>query len=108
MCKIADYPGWYSKAKEVLRREGIDPTMPGYEFLRRALVIYKVERKVDKKELFKQIKEGIVVPANKGIQFEREKVKERDEVEQWMIEAIRSAGIDMSLLEYVRQLSDEM
>lgn len=108
MCKIADYPGWYSKAKEILRREGIDPTMPGYEFLRRALVIYKVEDKIDKKELFKQIKEGVVVPANKGMQFKEEEAKERDEVEQWIIEAIRSAGIDLPILEYIKQLSDEL
>ena len=46
MCKIAEYPGLYSRANEILRREGMNCSIPGYEFIRRALVIYKVEEKI--------------------------------------------------------------
>lgn len=105
MCRIANYPGLYSKANELLRREGINSEMPGYEFLKRAIVIYKVEGEQPKEEFLAEIKEGILIPANKDLNAQNK--KSRDEVEQWMIEAIKSAGIDIPLMEYIKQLAEE-
>lgn len=106
MCKIADYPGLYSKANEILRGEGISSEMPGYEFLKRAIVIYKVDGEQPKEKFFSEIKEGMLIPANRDLSFENK--KDRDEVEQWMIEAVKSAGIDVPLMEYIKQLAEEI
>ena len=82
-------------------------SIPGYEFIRRAIVIYKVEEKISKEELIISLKEeGIVIPANKDLNFQNK--SERDELEQWMIEAIKSIGIDIDLMEYIKQLSSEI
>ena len=113
MCKVSKYPGLYSNANEVLRREGINPSMPGYEFLKRAIVIYKVEGMQKKEKFLSDIKEGRVIPANKCFNFEdkrdrKEGLEERDEVEQWMIEAAKSAGVDIPLMQYIKQLSEEL
>ena len=108
MCKIADYPGLYIKANELLRVEGISSEMPGYEFLKRAIVIFKVEGPQPKKQFLAEIKNGMLIPANKGLNDLKEDEENRDEVEQWMIEAIKSAGINTQLMEYIRQLSEEI
>lgn len=107
MCKISDYPGLYTKANEILRKEGINASIPGYEFLRRAIVIYKVEKVASIEKLVTELKnEGIVIPANKDLDFNKK--SERDEVEQWMIEALKSAGIDTPLIKYIVQIADEL
>ena len=108
MCKISSYPGLYSKANEILRGEEISPEMPGYEFLKRAIVIYRVDGEQPKEKFFSEIKEGMIIPANKDLGFENKKDKNRDEAEQWMIEAIKSAGIDIPLMEYIKQLAEEI
>lgn len=105
MCKISNYPGWYIKANETLRRERINPEMPGYEFLKRAIVIYKVEGEMPKEQFLSEIKEGILVPSNKDLKLKNK--KEREEVEQWMIEAMKSIGIETSLMDYIKQLANE-
>ena len=102
MCKISDYPGLYAKTDEYLRRESINHTIPGYEFLRKAIVIRKVEGRILSEELFEKIKEGSVVPANE------KKPDDRDDVEQWMLEAIRSAGIDISVESFIDQIANEI
>lgn len=106
MCKISNYPGLYSKANEVLRIEKIKEEMPGYEFLKRAIVIYKVDGEKPKEMFLAEIKEGMLIPANRGLSFENK--KDRDEVEQWMIEAVKSAGIDVPIMEYIKQLATEI
>ena len=106
MCKISNYPGLYSKANEILRCEGLSSEMPGYEFLRRAIVILKVNGEQSREQFLSEIKEGILVPANKDINFANK--MERDEVEQWMIETIKSVGIDIPLMNYIKQLADEI
>ena len=50
----------------------------------------------------------MIIPANKDLSFENKKDKNRDEAEQWMIEAIKSAGIDIPLMEYIKQLAEEI
>lgn len=107
MCKIADYPELYLKANEVLRRERISPQMPGYELLRRAIVIQKVEGKVSLEE----IEKGRVIPSNKDINLEK---KNRSNTMQWMIEAIKSVGIgedekpEKALKEFIRQGAEKL
>ena len=106
MCKISDYPGLYSKVNEVLRIENLKEDMPGYEFLRRAVVIYKVDGEMDKDVFLSGIKEGMLIPANKDLNFAKK--EDRDEVEQWMIEAVKSAVIDVPLMDYIKQLAAEI
>lgn len=107
MCKIADYPELYAKANEILRRDGISSQMPGYELLRKALVTQKVEGKVSLQDIAK----GMVIPCNKDINLER---KNRPAEMQWMIEAIKSAGIgekqdvEVALKEYIEQRAQEL
>lgn len=107
MCKISSYPGLYSKTNEILRKEGINSSIPGYEFLRRAIIIYKVDKCPSIEKLISELKDaGIVIPANKDLDLGSK--SDRDSVEQWMIEAMKSAGIDTPLMEYIKQLADEL
>ena len=107
MCKMAEYPKLYTKASEILRREKINTTIPGYEFLKRAIVIYCVEKGPSKEKLIEIIKkEGMVIPINKDLSLKRK--GKREEIEQWMIEAIKSAGVNISLMEYIKKLAEEI
>ncbi len=109
MCKISDYPGLYSRANELLRREGMNPQMPGYELLRKAIVIQKVEGKVSLEEITR----GMVIPYNKDIDLDK---KKRTAEMQWMVEAVRSIGIgdasnenpEVTLYGYIKQLAFEI
>lgn len=103
MCKIAEYPELYNRAEELLRGKGLDRVDPGYEFLRKAIVISKVEgEKNKKKQLLKEVSKGMVVPSNKKLQ------KSRDRVEQWMIEALKSVSIDIELMDFIKQMAKKI
>jgi len=105
MCKISDYPDLYTRANETLRIEGINPEMPGYELLKRAIVIYKVEGQIEKEKFLKEVGKGIVIPYNRDLSFEkRERI---NKVEQWMTEAAKSIGVNIPSMEYVRQLASQ-
>ena len=41
--KVKDYPGLVMKATEAVRLKRINPALPGYEMLIKAIVIYMVE-----------------------------------------------------------------
>ncbi len=97
MCKIADYPELYAKANEILRRDRINPKVAGYELLRKAIVIQRVEGKVSLEELEK----GQLIPSNKDINLKK---KKRSSTMQWMVEAIKSAGIGEDKNENVEEL----
>lgn len=109
MCKIADYPELYAKANEILRRDRISPKVVGYELLRRAIVIQSVEGKVSLEE----IEKGQLIPSNKDINLKK---KKRSSAMQWMIEAIKSAGIgeeqnesvEVVLKNYIKQCANEL
>lgn len=105
MCKISNYPGLLAKANETLRREEISSEIPGYELLKRAIVVYKVENGISKEDLLQEVKTGILIPANKDLNLENK--GEREQTEQWMIEAAKSIGIHIPLMEYIKQLADE-
>lgn len=106
MCKISEYPGLYAKTQEVLRSERISKEIPGYELLRRAIVIYKVEGDMKKEKFLEEVEKGVVIPANKDLNLESK--EGRNQTEQWMIEAIKSVGVDISLMEYIKQLANEI
>lgn len=103
MCKMKNYPGLYIKAKEVVRRTGINPEMPGYEMLAIAIVIYKVE---GLKQLYQKVAEEIsVVPGQKPLD---KKEEERHPVQQWMTEAMKSIGINYNdVINFVEKLAND-
>lgn len=102
MCKLSDYPQLYAKVEGLLREENISKGVPGYEFLKRAIVIYKVESGISEENLWKEVKNGVVIPSNESLS------KDRDEVEQWMIEAIKSQSIDLSLMEFIAEIAGKL
>ena len=99
MCRMKNYPNLYLKAGGILREEGINPSTPGYEMLRRGIVIYKIEGPVP--NFFEQVKTGMVVPSN-------EVKKQRSPEEQWMIEAMKSRNINVPLMDYIQTLAAKL
>ena len=100
MCKIKDYPGLYAKAMEKVRLTGIKSTMPGYEMLIKAIVIYKVD---GKKDLYQHVaEESSVVPSNHT-------PAGMHPVEQILMEAMRSIGINYDkVMTFVEELAEEI
>ena len=107
MCKIADYPNLYANTNEILRRDGMNPQMPGYELIRKAIVTQKVEGEVSLEEITK----GMVIPCNKDIDLER---KNRTPEMQWMIEAFKSIGfgenenVEVALKKYIERCAQKL
>ena len=112
MCDFKKYPQEYVKASEILRKEEISQEMPGYEFLKRAIVVYRIEKPETKEKLLLEVKKGMVIPANKDFnmqdKIERKGIKEREQVEQWMIEAAKSVGVNIPLMEYIKKLAKKI
>lgn len=99
MCKMNEYPGLYLQTQELLRMDGLNPSMPGYELLRKAIVICKIEGW--DKNLFRKVeKEVDVVPSISPV------VTDKHPVEQWMIEALKAIGNQKSLREYITEKAD--
>ena len=99
MCKISNYPDLYMKTVGILREEGINPTVPGYELLRKALIIYKINGPGP--NFFEEVRMGRVIPAS-------EVKKSRTPEEQWMVEAIKMKNINIPLMEYIKRLSERL
>ena len=86
---MQEYPGLYLKAKEAVRLAGINPEMPGYEMLVKAIVIYKVE---GSERLYEKVAEqSSVVPFQRPL---GENAQKRHPVQQMILEAVKSVGID--------------
>lgn len=121
MCKIADYPELYYKADWVLRIMRMSKEAPGYELLRRAIVIWKVEGEkiesevsenlpeVERNELIEaKLVEKVKEIASMGISKKRVIRNDRDAFSQAMIEEIRSVseyGDKKTILEFVRDVT---
>ena len=90
MCKIADYPAIYARVEEQLRLEGIPKDTPGHELLKKAIVIYKVD-KFPKKQLLNEIEKISLIPACRVS-------GERSNAEQWMVESLKAVSIDDDLM----------
>lgn len=100
MCKMKNFPQMYEKARVIVRLTGINPEMPGYEMLIKAIVTYKVD---GPENLLNNIaKETSVIPSLKPLE------KDRHPVEQMMIEAMRSIGCNHdSVLIFIKELAKE-
>lgn len=101
MCRMNEYPGLYLQTQQLLRLDGLNPSMPGYELLRKAIVIYKIEGW--DKNIFKKVaKEVDVVPSISPV------VTNKHPVEQWMLEALKAVGNDQSTKEYITEKADRL
>jgi len=103
MCKISEHPDLYSKAEGILRSKGIKSVLPGYQILKRAIIIYKVDGKIPKEKLLKEVSQGKVIPFNKDFSKDRS-----ERAEQWMIEALKTEAIDIDLMDFIEKISDEL
>lgn len=103
MCRMSDYPGLYMKAKELVRVTGINSAMPGYEMLTKAIVIYNVQGGDD---LYNAVEEEMsVVPGQRPLTANEE---DRHPVEQRILEAMRSAGIDDNVKGFIADLASQL
>ncbi|NLC87649.1 MAG: hypothetical protein GX682_02590 [Clostridiaceae bacterium] len=115
MCKISEYPGLYTKIAELLRLKKIRSDVPGYELLKKAIIVYKIDGKMPKERFINKVKEGMVIPANKDLDPQKLKEKHRDLAMQWMIETLAISGIiptnpredvESILMSFVEEMSD--
>lgn len=128
MCDIAKYPDLYNKTDWVLRLMKMNREMPGYELLRRAIVVWEVEGKKFETEVNKEIEEGRVQPEEHDILIERKIIQKVAEIapmqfskrlvvndkntfEQAMIESIRSVssyGVKLTILEFLTDVTEHI
>lgn len=85
MCEAKNHYNEYSRAEEILRRFGISKDLPGFEYLRTATVIVKLDGFKPEEELLKEIEKQCFIVRS-------EFVKKHPPVKQHMIEAIRSVS----------------
>lgn len=124
MCKMADYAELYAKAELMLRIKRISKATPGYELLRRAIVIWQVEGKriekevsanLPKDERSKLLEEKLVKRVKEIAPMELSKnsliKNERDAFSQAMIESIRAVSIlgdKTSILDFVVDVTEHI
>ena len=108
-----EYPGLYSRAEYLLRLDGIPrDNNPGFELLRKGVLIAKVYGKLPEDIFLEKLKEGgTIVPNNKDLK------KERDLALQWMIEALEVADVipldvhddvELLLYQYIREIANKL
>lgn len=108
-----EYPGLYSRAEYLLRLDGIPrDNNPGFELLRKSILIAKVYGRLPADIFLDKLKEGgTIVPNNKDL------IKERDLALQWMIEALEVADIipldhnedvELLLYHYIREIANKL
>ena len=103
MCRMSDYPGLYTKAKELVRVTGINSAMPGYEMLTKAIVIYNVQGGDD---LYNKVAEEMsVVPGQRPLTANEE---DRHPVKQRILEAMRSVGIEDNVKGFIADLASQL
>lgn len=106
MCKISDYAPLYAKTEGALRYQGLNPKTPGFEILKVAIVVYKVQGiKEGKKELFfDDVQSSMTSP----IPSINPVVTDRHPVEQWILEALREQGIEDSVMSFVKDVAAQI
>lgn len=103
MCKVKDYPELYKKARGIVRVTRINNSMPGYEMLIKAIVICKVQGTED---LYSETaRETSVVPVQRYLTRDE---KKRHPVEQMILEAMRSSGIEDSVMDFIQKLANQI
>lgn len=124
MCKIADYPDLYVKTDWVLRLMKMSKEAPGYELLRRAIIIWQVEGETIENEISRDLPEAerakliecklverVKETASMNISKKRVIKNDRDAFSQAMIEEIRSVseyGKKISILDFVRDITEHI
>lgn len=100
MCKMKNHPQMYNRAREMVRSTGINPEMPGYEMLIKAIVTYKVD---GPENIYANIaKETSVIPAQKDLE------KNQHPVKQMMTESMKSIGSKQNdVMVFIKKLADE-
>ena len=125
MCDIRKYPDYYSKAEWILRVMNVPKETAGYELLRRAIVVWKVE----KTEITEKALKGTKSLSDKNAEIEEElvnRVREMADMQicknrlikndrcaesQAMIEAIRASsknGVKISILDFVKEITENI
>lgn len=108
-----EYPGLYARAEYLLRLDGIPrDNNPGFELLRKSVMIAKVYGRLPSDIFLEKLKEGgTIVPNNKDLR------KDRDLALQWMIEALEVADViplehnddvEILLYQYIREIADKL
>lgn len=92
---------WYGKAKEMLRCRHINPQMVGYTLLLYGICECAEDEKMTEKELYDEMKKNYMVPT---IDFE----SNRHPVNQHMVEALRSVGIEDEPWEFIQNFIAEV
>lgn len=103
MCKISDYPALWARVEEELRVEKIRRDIPGYELLKKAIVIYKID-KLSKSKLIEEVQKISLVPSSE-VNLQK---KNRTNTEQWMIEAIKSIGYEDDLMVFIEDIANRI
>jgi len=100
MVVVREYPGLEAEARQTIRRVGVNQRMPGFEMLIKALVIVRVEHRINLPELIKEVENNMsVVPSIAPV------ITDKSPVEQLMMEAIRSVGDDSeNPLEFIKSI----
>lgn len=102
MCKISDYPALYSRVEGQLRIEAIPKDTPGYELLKKAIVIYKID-KLPKHKLIEEVEKISLIPACRV----SGDIK-RSNAEQWMIESMKSVNIDVDVMVFIEDIANRI
>ncbi len=105
MCKIKDYAPLYTKAGGVLRHQGLNSQMPGFEILKVAIVVYKVRGNKyiadkDKEDFFEEVQLSMTSP----IPSINPVVTDRHPIEQWILETLREKGIEDSAMSFIEDM----
>lgn len=127
MCDIRKYPDHYSKADWILRVMKINQETAGYELLRRAIVVWEVEKteitekalqgtkSLSEKEKNAKIEEELVNRVRKmaDMQICKNRLIKNDRCaeSQAMIESIRASsenGVKISILDFVNEITENI
>ncbi len=92
---------WFGKAKEMLRCKRINPQMVGYNLLLYGICECAEDEQMTEEELYDELKNNYMVPI---LDFE----SKRNPVEQHMVEALRSAGIEENPWEFINNYISEV
>lgn len=92
---------WYGKTKEMLRCKRINPQMPGYNLLLCGICELAADEEMKEEELYEEMEKNYMVPI---LNFE----SKRHPVEQHMVEALRSAGIEEEPWNFINNYISEV
>ncbi len=92
---------WFGKTKEMLRCKRIKPQMVGYNLLLYGICELAADEQMTEEELYDEMKKNYMVPT---IDFE----SSRHPVNQHMVEALRSVGIEDEPWDFMQKYISEV